>query len=72
MHNIPTYTLQVLQLDGNQLSRLPDNFDKLENIEDLRLETNKLVHPPSDVCDGGALEPINRFLVQAEERECKI
>ena len=44
-------------------------MDCLRNLTDLQLEENPLHTPPVDVCVGGVLQPIARFIRKAVERE---
>lgn len=61
--------LEVLKLERNQIKSLPINFEMLSELRVLRLDTNPLAHPPSEVCEGGAMDQITSFIKKADERE---
>lgn len=62
-------SLSIWDTAGNKLSSLPENFDHLRNLKDLRLHNNPLRTPPMDVCVSGVVQPIGRFIRRALERE---
>ncbi|CAL1262934.1 unnamed protein product [Larinioides sclopetarius] len=51
--------LQVLDLENNQLKKLPASFEKLANLCHLNLKNNKLLQFPVPICSLHSLEYLN-------------
>ena len=64
--------LQHLYLSGNDLVMLPETFGQLSHLKTLELQKNPLKNPPSEVCMGGIIQPIDRFLDKSVKREGKL
>ena len=62
-------TVHTAQPEGMSLASLPLAFEEMRHLKRLTLMDNPLVNPPSDVCVGGKMQPIGRFLRSHFDRE---